>query len=62
MTQYPLHNNPRGTLLTQRVQEAKARRQAVLQRVWTQRAAAAKKTAAAWMQEGVIIRASELKK
>ena len=42
-------------------QEAKARRQAVLQRVRTQRAAAAKKTAAEWMQEGVIIRASELK-
>ena len=61
MTQYPLHNTQRGTLLTQRVQEAKARRQAVLQRVRAQRAAAAKKTAAAWMQEGVIIRASELK-
>ncbi len=43
------------------VQEAKARRQAVLQRVRAQRAAAAKKTAAAWMGEGVIIRASELK-
>ncbi len=61
MTQYPLQNNQRGTLLTQRVQEAKTRRQAVLQRVRTQRAAAVKKTVAAWMQEGVIIRASELK-
>ena len=61
MTQYPLQNNQRGSLLTQRVQEAKARRQGILQRVRTERAAAAKKTVTAWMQEGVIIRASELK-
>ncbi len=44
------------------VQEAKARRQGVLDRVRKHRAAAYKRTAAEWMQEGVIIRGSELKK
>ena len=43
------------------VREAKARRQAVLQRVRRQRAAANKRSVADWMQEGQIIRASELK-
>ncbi len=45
----------------QSVQEAKARRQAVLQRVRAQRAQAAKRTVTEWMQDGTIIRASELK-
>ncbi len=44
------------------VQEAKAKRQAVLQRVRAQRAQAYKRTATEWMEEGVIVRASELKK
>ncbi len=48
--------------LQKSVQEAKAKRQAVLQRVRAQRAQAYKRTAAEWMEEGVIIRASELKK
>ncbi len=61
MTQYPLQNN-QLIPLSKRAQEAKARRQAVLQRVQLQRAQTYKKTATQWMQEGVIIRASELKK
>ncbi len=43
------------------VREAKARRQAVLQRVGRQRAVAYKRSVADWMNEGRIIRASELK-
>ena len=61
MTQYPLQKNQHDASLSERVREVKAKRQEVLQRVRTQRAAAAKKTAAAWMRERVIIRASELK-
>ena len=48
--------------LSQAAQEAKAKRQAVLQRVRAQRAATYKRTAAEWMQDGEIIRTSELKK
>ncbi len=44
------------------VRQAKARRQAVLQRVWARRAVAYKRTVADWMQAGLIIRASELKR
>jgi hypothetical protein len=46
------------------VQAAKAKRQAVLQRVRKQRAAAytQKRTAQEWMQEGMLLKASELKK
>ena len=43
-------------------QEAKAKRQAVLERVRKQRAAAHKRTIAEWMQVGAIMQASELKK
>lgn len=46
---------------SQSAQQAKARRQAVLDRVRRQRVAAAKKTVAEYMREGSIIRASELK-
>ncbi len=42
--------------------EAKAKRQAVLDRVRKQRAQVAKRTVAEWMEDGVIIRASALKK
>ncbi len=59
MTAYRFFSAPPDQSASAR--EAKTRRQAVLQRVRTQRAAAVKKTVAAWMQEGVIIRASELK-
>lgn len=41
--------------------EAKAKRQAILQRVRAQRAARCKRTVAEWIQEGVIIRGSQLK-
>ena len=41
---------------------AKAKRQAILERVRKQRAAAYKRTAQEWIQVGAIIRASELKK
>jgi hypothetical protein len=40
---------------------AKAQRQAVLQHVSAQRAAAYKRTVADWMNEGLFIRTSELK-
>jgi hypothetical protein len=40
---------------------AKARRQAVLRRVQAQRAIAHKRTVADWMEEGLIVRASELR-
>ncbi len=43
------------------VQEAKAKRQAVLQRVRAQRAATYKRTIAEWIDEGVVFRASALK-
>jgi hypothetical protein len=43
------------------MQEAKARRQAVLQWVQAQRTATHKRTVADWMLDGTIIRASELK-
>jgi hypothetical protein len=43
-------------------QEAKAGRQAVLDRVRKQRAVAYKRTVQQWIQVGAIIRASELKK
>jgi hypothetical protein len=42
-------------------QEAKAKRQAVLQRVRKQRVQAYKRTVAEGMEEGVLVRASELK-
>ncbi len=42
-------------------QEAKAKRQAVLARVRKQRAAAYKRTVADWMDEGLLMPASELK-
>ncbi len=42
-------------------QEAKARRQAVLDRIRKQRAQAQKRTVHEWMQDGAIMRASELK-
>lgn len=51
---------PRPQMLKS-VQEAKAKRQAVLQRVRAQRAQAHKRTVAEWMQAGQIIRASDLK-
>ncbi len=60
MTQYA--SSPiAGSADRKRVQEAKAKRQAVLARVRKQRAAAHKRTVHEWMQEGFIIRASELK-
>ena len=43
-------------------QAAKAKRRAVIQRVRAQRAQAAKKTVAEWVQVGAIFRGSELKK
>jgi hypothetical protein len=52
---------PEKQLYMKHLQEAKARRQAVLQRVRKQRAQVAKRTVAGWMQDGVVIRASELK-
>ncbi len=58
MTAYKRTHPPQS--LSEAAQEAKAQRQAVLQRVQMQRAQAYKRTAAAWLQEGVIIRASEL--
>ena len=45
--------------ITERVRQAKAKRQAVLQRVRKQRAAVHKRTVTAWVQEGVIMRASD---
>lgn len=41
--------------------ETKAKRQTVLARVRKQRAQASKRTAQEWIEEGVIIRASELR-
>lgn len=48
--------------LAKTAQQAKARRQAVLQRVRQQRFVASKKTVADYMSDGSIIRASDLKK
>jgi hypothetical protein len=49
--------------ITLAARAAKARRQAVLERVQAQRAKAyTKKTGAKWVQVGTIIRGSELKK
>ncbi len=50
------------SLLSAAALEAKARRQAVLNRVRAHRAQAYKKTVAEWIQVGAIIKGSELKK
>ena len=47
--------------VTHAAQAAKAKRQAVLDRVRKQRAQAQKRTVQEWIQAGVLIRASELK-
>ena len=47
--------------ITAAARAAKAQRQAVLHKVRTQRAVANKRTVAEWVQEGAIVRASELK-
>jgi hypothetical protein len=60
MTAYRAFSTPQATV-SAAVQAAKARRQAVLRRVRTQRAALHKRTVADWQKEGLIIRASELK-
>ena len=60
MTQYRFPNYQQHTT-PQSVQEAKARRQAVLQRVRAQRAHAYKRTAEELIQDGVLVRANELK-
>jgi hypothetical protein len=60
MTQYASSPGVRPAYAKQ-VQEAKAKRQAVLTRVRKQRAQTQKRIAQAWMQEDLIIRARELK-
>ncbi len=60
MTAYKQKQTPQS--LSEAARQAKAKRQAVLERVRKQRAAAQKRTAQEWMQEGSLIRASELKK
>jgi len=60
MTQYT-HTAVHPSSLSARAQEAKAKRQVVLRRVRAQRAQTYKRSVTDWMQEGVIIRASELK-
>jgi hypothetical protein len=50
-----------GAAVTAAARAAKAQRQAVLQHVRAQRAAAYKRTVADWMNEGLFIRTSELK-
>ncbi len=60
MTAYKKFQTPKTVAVS--VQEAKAKRQAELERVRKQRAAAYKRTVQEWMQDGSIIRASELKK
>ena len=62
MTAYKKLQTAQPTTKSARVQEANAKRQAVLDRVRKQRAAAQKRTVQEWIQEGMIIRASALKK
>jgi hypothetical protein len=60
MTMYTTTRSSQSPL-SAAAREAKARRQAVLRRVRTQRAQSYKKTVAEWIEDGVIIRGSELK-
>ncbi len=60
MTAYNKMQPPQSVSAAAR--EAKAKRQAVLERVRKQRAQAQKRTVAEWVQKGVIIRASDLKR
>ena len=59
MTQYGFPKPPRQQ--NAGVQEAKARRQAVLRRVRRQRAAAYKRSVADWMAEGLLMRGDTYK-
>ncbi len=60
MTQY-VATPVASSSYAERVQEAKARRQAVLERVRKQWAQAYKRTVADWMNEGLLMPASKLK-
>jgi hypothetical protein len=60
MTAYKRLQTPQT--ITEAARAAKAKRQAVLERVRKQRAQTYKRTVAEWMDEGVLIPASELKK
>jgi hypothetical protein len=60
MTYYPTSKQSQSPI-SAAAQAAKAKRQAVLERVRAQRAHVHKRTVAEWTEAGVIIRGSELK-
>jgi hypothetical protein len=60
MTMYPTTRRTQSTI-SATARAAKAKRQAVLERVRAQRAQSYKKTASEWIEVGAIIRGSELK-
>jgi hypothetical protein len=62
MTAYKKLQTPQSLTPSASVQETKAKRQAELRRVRKQRAVVYKRMAQEWMQDGMIIKVSELKK
>jgi hypothetical protein len=60
MTMYTTTRNSQS-FLSAAAREAKAKRQAVLQRVRAQRAQTYKRTVSEWIEVGAIVRGSELK-